>query len=246
MQQPDNNDDIAKVEPRTLTAAEKKERKAQTARENGAKSNGPTTSEGKAKSSANSLIHGLRADKHILLPTESPEEFDELLQAYVDQLQPVTKCELRLVQKLASLDWRLDRFQMLETCAFNLETAVRCDAIAARFAKMQPIGFLYEAWKGTSDTSHVLDLLRRYMTTLQHQYNSTLSNFYKFEKRRLERAKSKADDAEPYQPPVFKSFVPPPELPAIHLVNPFPCEPTARKISHPVNNLEEQDIRPAA
>ena len=246
MQQKDNNEEIAKVEPRTLTAAEKKERKAQTARENGAKSKGPITPEGKAKSSANSLIHGLRADKHILLPTESPEELNELLQAYVDQLKPVTKCELRLAQKLACLDWRLDRFQMLETCAFNLETAVRCDAIAARFAKMQPIGFLYEAWKGTSDTSHVLDLLRRYMTTLQHQYNSTLTNFYKFEKRRLERTKSKVDDAEPYQPPVFQFFVPPPELPAIHLVNPFPCEPTAKKISNVINNLQKPDKRPAA
>jgi hypothetical protein len=48
--------------------------KTKTARANGAKSHGPATLEGRAKSSRNSLRHGLSA-KTVLLPAESHEQF---------------------------------------------------------------------------------------------------------------------------------------------------------------------------
>src|SRR5258707_1183927 len=60
-----------------------------TARANGAKSNGPATPEGRAISSRNSLRHGLTA-KAVVLPGESQEEFQALLDAYIDQFQPAT------------------------------------------------------------------------------------------------------------------------------------------------------------
>ena len=55
--------------------------KSQTARANGAKSRGPITPEGRAKSARNSIRHGLRA-KSIVLTTESKEEFRSLLYSY--------------------------------------------------------------------------------------------------------------------------------------------------------------------
>ena len=59
-------------------------RKSDAARTNGAKSHGPTTPEGQAKSSQNSTTHGLTA-KSIVLPGESTEEYQALLDAYIDQ-----------------------------------------------------------------------------------------------------------------------------------------------------------------
>src|ERR1022692_3838684 len=65
-------------------------------RENAKKSTGPRTAEGKAASSRNRLLHGLRANKHILLD-EDPEEFLFLLDDHLDRFQPVGASEENLV-----------------------------------------------------------------------------------------------------------------------------------------------------
>src|ERR1039458_4492409 len=63
-------------------------------RENAKKSTGPRTAEGKAASSRNRLLHGLRANKHILLD-EDPEEFLFLLDDHLDRFHDVAAKEER-------------------------------------------------------------------------------------------------------------------------------------------------------
>jgi hypothetical protein len=185
-----------------------KERKAAQARINGQLSHGPNTPLGKAKSSRNAIRHGLTANQHTLLTTEFPDEYEEVREAFIDDLRPATKAELRLVEKIANLDWRLERLVMMETCVLNLEAGVHCEAIAARFERIDGIGFIVQAWRQDASTSHCLDLLRRYMSTLQHQFNTTLSNFRNFEKARLARTRGGRDlDEEAYQAPTFESHI---------------------------------------
>jgi hypothetical protein len=49
--------------------------RAEASRQNGAKSRGPKTEEGKARSAQNALKHGMRAEKHLVLPEEDGAEF---------------------------------------------------------------------------------------------------------------------------------------------------------------------------
>jgi hypothetical protein len=63
--------------------------RAEASRKNGAKSPGPRTAEGRARSSQNALKHGMRAEKHVLLPDEDAAEFAALEAALVAELAPV-------------------------------------------------------------------------------------------------------------------------------------------------------------
>ena len=90
--------------------------KTQSARANGAKSRGPATPEGRAKSSRNSLRHGLSA-KSVLLPAESHEQFQLLLDAHIQQFHPANPVEMDLVEAMAVARWRVQRSWAMESAA---------------------------------------------------------------------------------------------------------------------------------
>src|SRR5271155_613333 len=100
--------------------------KSETARINGAKSHGPVTPEGKARSAANSRRHGLAAAS-IVLPGESAEDFQLLLADYIDQFKPQTGVESDLVETMAAARWRLRRLLAIETHQFDLEMTSKGD-----------------------------------------------------------------------------------------------------------------------
>ncbi len=96
---------------------------------NGRRSNGPTTPEGLAASSKNSLKHGL-ASRAVLLPEEDPDAFHELLASLHIEHQPVGAHEEYLVRQMAVSQWRLDRLQRIEAglLASRLETIRQYEA----------------------------------------------------------------------------------------------------------------------
>ncbi len=61
--------------------------KAEASRRNGAKSQGPVTPEGKARSSQNATKHGLDS-RIVVLANESQFEYDDLLSDYVHRYSP--------------------------------------------------------------------------------------------------------------------------------------------------------------
>jgi len=83
-------------------------------RENAQKSGGPTTPEGKAKASLNSLKHGLTG-KYLLFA--DPEEvilYKAHVQSYETQFQPLGPEECSLVRSIADIRWRLNQIPGLE------------------------------------------------------------------------------------------------------------------------------------
>jgi hypothetical protein len=93
--------------------------RAQASRRNGARSRGPKTPEGKARSSRNALKHGLRAEKHVMLPEEDAAAFEALEAALFEELAPVGALQSLLARRIAVAAWRLERAERLEVELFE-------------------------------------------------------------------------------------------------------------------------------
>ena len=92
--------------------------RAEASRRNGAKSRGPNTTAGKARSAQNALKHGLRALKYVVLPEEDGAEFAALEAAMIDELAPVGALQTALAHRVAVATWRLARADRLEVELF--------------------------------------------------------------------------------------------------------------------------------
>jgi hypothetical protein len=95
------------------------ERRLAANRANALLSTGPTTSEGKAKSSLNAVKTGLTGHT-VLLPSEDAAAYQAHVERFREELQPVGEREAQLVQNLADTQWRLDRVPGLEFGLFAL------------------------------------------------------------------------------------------------------------------------------
>ncbi len=135
--------------------------KSETARINGAKSKGPVTPEGKARSSTNARRHGL-ASAPILLPGESKEDFQQLLADYMDQFHPRTPVETDLVETMAISRWRLRRVLTFEASLFDEEMQERDKSAAWVFQKF-------------ANYSTTLTVLLRYEGHLNRSFDKALN-----------------------------------------------------------------------
>ena len=88
---------------------------SEASRQNGARSHGPATPEGKARSALNGTRHGLRGSTFALLPDEDPAAWAALLDGYLARFRPADAAELACVERLAACDWREARLLRLET-----------------------------------------------------------------------------------------------------------------------------------
>lgn len=83
-------------------------------RRNALKSTGPRTPRGKAVSSRNAFVHGLRSTAAIL-PGEDPAELAQLRSLFVHSSKPRTAEQLDLVEQMASAAWKLRHWKRVET-----------------------------------------------------------------------------------------------------------------------------------
>src|ERR671929_104652 len=93
-------------------------RRIAASRANGAKSRGPVTPEGKARSSQNARKHGGAACALMISPAESPH-FAEFRDAYIRRFQPADEVELGLVDEMAACRWSQQRISALEAAALE-------------------------------------------------------------------------------------------------------------------------------
>ena len=82
--------------------------KAETNKKNALRSTGPKTPAGKAKVSTNAVKHGAYSEALFML-LEKEEDFQALKAGMEETLKPTGPMETRMVERLASLWWRMER-----------------------------------------------------------------------------------------------------------------------------------------
>jgi hypothetical protein len=92
--------------------------RAAASRANGAKSRGPKTPEGKARSARNALKHGMRAQQCIVLPGERASAFEAFEAALLAELAPEGALQAVLAQRVVAASWRLARAERIEAQLF--------------------------------------------------------------------------------------------------------------------------------
>jgi hypothetical protein len=124
-------------------------------RANAKRSTGPRSADGKAKSSKNSLAHGLTA-QDIVIADEDPEEFERLRAGLQADFEPTSTIELELVERLAGLLWRLRRIPVLEGALLDArreETSTGAEDFTLPVTVMQ-LGILMDAWYHLQDPEY--------------------------------------------------------------------------------------------
>ncbi|MBV9306242.1 MAG: hypothetical protein JOZ45_08895 [Acidobacteriaceae bacterium] len=96
------------------------ERRLTANRANAQWSTGPTTPEGKAKSSVNAVKTGLTGRTILLADEEEAAAYEAHVQRFQQEFQPVGDRETTLVQSLADTQWRLQSIPGLEAGLFAL------------------------------------------------------------------------------------------------------------------------------
>jgi hypothetical protein len=144
-------------------------RKIAAARANGAKSNGPITLDGKARSSLNALRHGLAAASLVLTIEDRPQ-FDQLYASYVHRFQPADDVEIDLVEEMIGCKWRMRRSIVVETQAIDLQMSEQREELETKFEGISAPAQLAIAVDRLTTRSTSLQNLQRYETRLGRQY----------------------------------------------------------------------------
>jgi len=194
-------------------------------RENAKKSTGPRSQAGKAASSRNRLVHGLRSNQ-TLLPEDDPQRFQAILDDHRTRFQPVGGAEEDLVLRIASIQWRLGRVFPMETAILRdrlnydvasrdkYRNAVHNDDIKYAEEDGEPAppplpdavegDLMGRAFMADCRATKSLSLLARYETSLDRSFDQSLQRLKYLQTARLAPSAAPRRDPTPRPPPALQ------------------------------------------
>ena len=108
-------------------------------RRNGARSHGPVTAEGKARSSRNALTHGLCAMQHLVLEDEVPDDLEALIAHLTTEVGATSEIEARLARRLAIAFWKGERAERIEVALFDAAPKIRPPTNGYQWEQADPL-----------------------------------------------------------------------------------------------------------
>jgi hypothetical protein len=156
-------------------------------RRNALKSTGPTTQEGKERSSCNAIRHGLTAET-VVAALESSDDYELFEATVISDYNPETAVERQLVLRLASVLWRLRRATSIETAIFDSATENASSLGSARSTDaVDPKTSMADGYlKISAMPSFPLDRLTRYESTLWRQARQIIFTLESLRRHKLE------------------------------------------------------------
>jgi len=145
------------------------EKQQAASRANGAKSKGPVSVEGRARSSQNALRHGLSAAV-VVLPHEDRAAFESVRDSYMESFQPANQPQHDLVETMAAARWRLNRLQEIEAKLFEKEMVLRDDDMEKELSNMSEVEKLAWVFDHMANHSKTLAMQIRYEGSLNRSY----------------------------------------------------------------------------
>jgi hypothetical protein len=153
-----------------------KEERAKTARENGAKSKGPKTEAGKAKSARNALKDGARAKKYgIYVPAhvaclvnEDRQQYAALVDEFVAIYKPQNQAAFAIIGDMANARWQIDRLNRCITMHWNSAfIAASRKPLTSNDPELDEMKIMVDACADLLSGNSVLSKLNREIAKLQ-------------------------------------------------------------------------------
>ena len=189
------------------TPAEKRSRNS---RENGRKSKGPVTAEGKAKVAQNACKFGLRAE-NILSQTQNCATYRSLRDDFIGEYQPAGPSEMRAIERLSYYYFQLNVIWELRTALANdcIDQA-RSSLYAVK--KDNPTVTAKAIENALKDSESALSTFARYEINYERMYQRVIKEIQMLAKTRALRPGIMAGVFEKPEP----ESEPEPELPPDH------------------------------
>jgi hypothetical protein len=203
------------------------EKQSAASRANGAKSKGPVSPEGRARSAQNSLRHGL-SSAVVVLPHEDRAQFEQLRDTYMDDFQPANQSQHDLVETMAAARWRLNRLQEVEAKLFEKEMVLRDDDMEKELSNMNEVEKLAWVFDHLANHSKSLAMLIRHEGNLNGTYGRA---FKQLQELQSQPARPSPRAAEKIQNEPEPAPAAPPKSPQ--------TAPETRPSTHPTPALAE-------
>jgi len=142
--------------------------RAEAARQNGARSQGPKSADGKARSSQNARKHGLSA-KPLLVSPDEQDAFDFQLAALRDFWDPQSAYEDFLVVKLARAEFMHTRAEDIQNNLIEVETDIIAPEIYQSFEAIDAQGTLTLGYRSLNDSSSAHRNMDRHLARLSRE-----------------------------------------------------------------------------
>ena len=168
--------------------------KSETARANGAKSQGPKTAQGREISSRNSTKHGLSSRNLLVLECENADDFQAVHDSQMEIHQPATPAEKDLVDQMIAARWRILRLQSIESSL--LDTEMRSKKRIERKLGSSHVVKLSEAYTSQANNSRAMALASRHESRLTRMYQSSYKVLRDLQAVRMKQSTQPAPPAE--------------------------------------------------